>query len=671
MKLSKSKPVLFAWHYLEKELPEDTLEQVFLFEDPALPDQGYEINIEDNRVAVRAAGESGMMYGLLDLADIYDNGWPRRLHRKQEPYIRRRGIKFNIPLDARTPSYSDASTSAFENIPHMWEWEFWREFLDTMALEKLNVLSLWSLSPFPSLVKIPEYPELSLRDVVRSTVPPRPDMSGAHMWTPDMEAGAYPVAKLSIEEKIAFWQRVMAYANDRCIDIYLFTWNLFLYGIEGNTRGIDWDQNNPRTREYVYRAVRALLKTYPLLAGIGITAGENMAGDETDIPFLRQTYGRAVEEVCREEPGRHLELIHRMQYARYPEIREQFRDFGAGFSVSFKYSQAHVHSWEKPGFFQKFLDETGSDDRFWLTVRDDDYYLYRWCDPDFAKALFENMPAGRIEGFYLGADGFTWGRDYTGYTDQHPLYLKKMWCKTALFGQLSYDPQKGSRWLRRRIGRAFALQDPDPVFRLWVRSSRVFRTLQAVHWNDYDFQWYPEGCCRFLHPPVGKLVFSDINEFMDCPAMPGTPFLSVKEYCRLYNAGQREFRHDPMSAVLLLRDIGEEILQTLPGISGSVNRELADTLADILAMGLLAKYYADKLEAAVELCFYRMDRSQTHRQNAAVALLKKAAREWKAYSGFSKSLYRPQRLTRLGGQTVDFTGFDPWADLDIDLAKYQ
>lgn len=667
MKLLDSKPVLFARQFLEEELPKGALEQVFLFEDLSVPDQGYDLTIENNRVELRACGESGMMYGLLDLADIYDGGFPESLHRRQRPWLCRRGIKFNIPLDARTPSYSDASTSAFENIPHMWQWDFWTEFLDTMAREKYNVLSLWSLSPFPSLVNVPEYPGTALADVVRSTVPPRPDMSGDHMWTPDMEAGAYPVRKLTMEEKIGFWQRVMAYARDRCIDIYLFTWNLFLYGAEG----IPWDQKHPVTRDYVYRATKALLNTYPLLAGIGITAGENMAGDDTDIPFLRQTYGRAVEEICREQPQRKLELIHRMQYARYPQIREQFRDFGAPFAISFKYSQAHVHSWEKPAFFKKFLEETGSDDRFWLTVRDDDYYLYRWCDPAFAKALFENMPADRIEGFYLGADGFTWGRDYTGYDDRHPLYLKKMWCKTALFGQLSYDPEKGTRWLLRRMGKAFGLPDPAGVMDLWIRASQAFRTLQAVHWNDYDFQWYPEGCCRFLHPPVGKLVFSDINEFMNAPAMPGTPFLCVKDYCRQYSAGRRQFRYDPMSAVRTLRSIGGEITRTLPGISGSANRELSDTLKDIAAMGLLSLYYADKLEAAVELCFYRMDRSQTERQEAAVALLERAAGEWKAYSAFSKSLYRPQRLTRMGGRTVDVTGFDPWADLDIDLAKFQ
>ena len=47
--------------------------------------------------------------------------------------------------------------------------EFWTRFLDEMARHRYNVLSLWSLSPFPSLVKVPEYPNVALADVKRKT----------------------------------------------------------------------------------------------------------------------------------------------------------------------------------------------------------------------------------------------------------------------------------------------------------------------------------------------------------------------------------------------------------------------------------------------------------------------------------------------------------------------
>ena len=48
--------------------------------------------------------------------------------------------------------------------------DFWREFLDEMAGHRFNVLSLWSLHPFPSIVKVPEYPDIALDDVIGTTL---------------------------------------------------------------------------------------------------------------------------------------------------------------------------------------------------------------------------------------------------------------------------------------------------------------------------------------------------------------------------------------------------------------------------------------------------------------------------------------------------------------------
>lgn len=671
MQMIHSEPVRFGWEHLRTSLPAGALTKLDLQENAALGAQCYHLESSGGRVQVSAGDAAGMLYALLDLEDLYDGGWPEDLNVTKRPYLSQRGIKFNIPLDARTPSYSDASSSAYENIPQVWEWDFWTEYLDNMALQKYNVLSLWNLSPFPSLVKIPEYPELALEDVVRSSIPPRADMSGDLMWTPDMAEGACVVRKMTMDEKIAFWRRVLAYAKDRCIAVYLFTWNLFVFGTEGNSYGITCDQKNPITADYIYCATKALLETYPDLAGIGITSGENMARDDTDIPFLRNTYGRAVEEIRAKYPQREIELIHRMQYARYPEIRQQYEDFTGTFSVSFKYSQAHIHSYSEPSFFRDFLKGCTTEEKFWLTLRDDDYYYYRWYDYSFVREFYQRIPADRLKGFYLGADGYTWGRDYTSYENAYPLYLQKMWAKMALFGQLAYDPDKEEACFLRRMEKAFARKDAGKIAALWSCASTAFRTLQAVHWNDYDFQWYPEGCCQFLHPPVAKLVFSDINEFMNRPAMPGTPFQSVKEYCCGLLEGTTDSRHTPAEAVTILRTIAADTQAGLAALDGEINDELAHTLVDIRAMGMLSSYYADKLEAAIELCLFRMNRTGTAHQQKAAALLKAAAETWKAYSAFSRAHYRPQRLTRMGGNWVDFTVFDRSAEADVELALCQ
>lgn len=416
---------------------------VFLEEDRRCPEEGYRLRREKSGFRIAASDRAGMMYGLLDLGRALTNADGRTecvKDRSVTPYIRKRGIKFNIPLDARTPSYSDASDSAFETIPDVWDFEFWQEYLDAMAEYHYNVLSLWSLSPFPSMVRIPEYPLTALEDVMRSVIIPQPEMSGWKMYTEDMKKGLYPVKKMSMDEKMDFWKRVMACAADRCIEVYLFTWNLFVYGTEESPYALTSDQHNPVTKDYVYHAVRAMLETYPLLAGIGVTAGEYMAGDGTDIAFIRDTYGRAVEDCLKCHPGRKIRFIHRMQYAAFHEIEEKFRDFPGTFEISFKYSQAHMHSSVKPQFFLDFIKEHDTETRFWFTLRDDDYYMFRWGDPDFAREYLRNMPVSRMTGFCLGADGFTWGRDYMDRIDQtHPLYIRKMWYKMWLWGQLSYD----------------------------------------------------------------------------------------------------------------------------------------------------------------------------------------------------------------------------------------
>ncbi len=61
---------------------------------------------------------AGAMYGALELAETVQlaNGLGGLTNRQTNPYLEKRGIKFNIPLDARSPSYSDDSDSAQANI---------------------------------------------------------------------------------------------------------------------------------------------------------------------------------------------------------------------------------------------------------------------------------------------------------------------------------------------------------------------------------------------------------------------------------------------------------------------------------------------------------------------------------------------------------------------------
>jgi hypothetical protein len=60
------------------------------------------------------------MYGGIHIGEIVKAfGLESVKDEDQSPYIAKRGIKFNIPLDERLPSHDDRGTSAQLNIVHI------------------------------------------------------------------------------------------------------------------------------------------------------------------------------------------------------------------------------------------------------------------------------------------------------------------------------------------------------------------------------------------------------------------------------------------------------------------------------------------------------------------------------------------------------------------------
>ena len=111
-------------------------------------------------------------------------------------------------------------------LRHVWDITFWKTWFDEMARHRYNVLSLWNLHPFPSIVKVPEFPDVALNDVVRA----KPErfsekigFKGNDMFNPAMLEGAEEVKRMSIDGKIAFWREMMQMAQDRGVAVYWFT----------------------------------------------------------------------------------------------------------------------------------------------------------------------------------------------------------------------------------------------------------------------------------------------------------------------------------------------------------------------------------------------------------------------------------------------------------------
>jgi hypothetical protein len=660
----------------------------------ALKPQGYAIRTVTRgarrQVWAIGADAPGAMYGGLELAEaIRIGGEPVAVaDREVTPHITRRGIKFNIPLDARTPSYSDDSSSAQANIAEMWSMDFWRAFLDDMARHRYNVLSLWSLSPFPSLVKVPGYPDVALADVKRKSGPLwDATLQGRGMYDPTWPLETVKV--MTIDDKIAFWRSVMAYARDRGIEIAIFTWNTFVFGTEHTRYGITDALDNATTRDYVRASVRALFNTYPLLAAIGITSGENMgdqsSGTAAKERWLWETYGLGVADAMADaqdpsgphhRPGRVIKLIHRAHESNLGDIVAMFRQLpgydaaDSTLSFSFKYSQAHMHSTTRPLFIHRngWFDSIPPGKTTWLTVRNDDMYYMRWGDPGFVRDYLTHLPdLTRIAGFYMGPDGYTWGREFVSTEPDTPrqLVMGKMWYGFLLWGRLAYEPSLPDSHFERILGARFPTVSASRLFAGWTSVSRIIPLVTRFYWGSLDFMWYPEASWS-------NTGFATIQHFID-PKYPPMKADQDGQSPRLMSI--RAFvdgeapagRLTPLDVADLLErhaDLGQ---RSVAGLVAGPDKELRLTLGDITAMAWLGRYYAARIRGAVEL--YRHQKGGAAADHAqARRHLQAASSHWREYAAIWSRQYVPQVLTRMGLTPVDIRAIQAFVDRDIPAA---
>ena len=635
--------------------------------------QSYSIRRKDDTIAVLGEDAAGAMYGGLDVAEALRLGTLDQLRDSDHtPHVEKRGIKFNIPLDSRTPTYSDNSDAAQYNIPVMWEFDFWRDFIDDMARHRYNALTLWSLNPFPSMVKVPEFPDIALDDVKRTTIPMDDTFShsGHDMMRPDMWDNLETVKHLTIDQKIHFWRDVMQYALDRGVNVWIFTWNIFTHG-ENGKYGITSAQDNETTIKYYRASVREMVLTYPLLAGIGITSGERMQRRDDEYgkeKWLWRTYGEGIRDAKKLQPNRDFQLIHRFHQTAMTEILDAWQDFPNTFHLSFKYALAHMHSVPDPPFILPVLPHLSPKTRTWLTVRNDDIYSFRWGDPDFARAFVKHMPGkDKVVGFYMGPDGYTWGREHLSNDPLHPrqTVIAKQWYSFMLWGRLSYDPDLPDELFQRTIAQRFPEVPAGRLFRAWAQASRIFPRLTSFFWDDFDFQWFPEACLS--HPRYNG--FYTIKHMMTTETMPGSGIYDILEWRTRKAAGQSMDKETPLKIADDLEQYAKttlELVEDLKPLQGN-NRELRLTLGDLVAFAHLGYYYAEKIRGTAGIALFDKT-SDSALQASAVRHLRRALDHWKFYArAYTNQYEQPRLYNRVG--LVDIPALATKVEQDILMAQ--
>ena len=634
--------------------------------DNSLGWEEYIISREGKAVSVKGGNANGLMYAGLELAELIQDG--KNLAKIEtiegKPYMPYRGIKFNIPLDARTPSYDDTGDAAQKNILTMWDFNYWKNYLDNLARYRYNLLTLWSLHPYPSMVRVPGFEDVALDDVCVYTNPIthtiNKDWNNEGIHDP---ANLKVVKKITMDEKIEFWKKVFKYAEDRGIAIHMYHWNVYVMAAEGKY-GIEWKQESQTTVDYTRESVKQFLLTYPNIKGIGVTAGEhinrNVKGKYSTENWIWLTFGQAIKEAQKINPDINPEFIFRQHITNLDLISEAFKDYGKPVDTEFKYSRARMFSTNTPPWFdriyRRYVEEYGV--KVWMNLRNDDIFTFRWGDPVYAQEFIKNMPRELMAGYFWGPDGYIYARDFSSKNaEKLPEFeIDKQWYLFMIFGRTGYNPNLTESFYINRIKNHFPEVNAKKLYDTWRYTSDVISWLEKIHFKQNDAEFLAESCFDLWR-------FHDINQFARIPCLPEQGVSSIGDF--VLN-GKAEGELTPFEVADKLNIASYNLLKGASSIKAGKNLELEQTLGDLKALGYLAKYYALKISAATNLSLFRLNGIEENK-TVAINELEQALEVWKDYAKTATEYYLPQLMART--QMLDWDATIPLVTEDINIAR--
>ena len=628
----------------------------------SITSEGFEIErFDDGTICVWATDDSGAMYGMLELAEQVraTGGLDSVNERATTPSVKFRAIKFNLPW---SPYRGGAQTEIHHETCR--DLDFWRKFLDMMAHNRFNVLTLWNLHPFPYMVRTQDFPEAS------------------------------PFSDAELTEWQSFWHELFRMATERGIETYIVNWNILV--TEGFAEAHDVERLNDTAeivREYTRKSITDVLNEYKELTGVGTTMSDWMGAmtPEEKQTWLKETFIEGIAAADR--PAAFLDRSVRTN--SIDEMRRTIDESAQRENVSqvwvpSKFNWSHGHSTTSLELTHDY--RSGEvDDSLWnpkpenydivWTVRNEDFFILRWGDPEYVRDHIQKNHQGQphVGGYILGSEAFIPAKDYSHRLHDHRTWeyaFEKQWLLYAVWGRLLYDLDTPDMVFERLFEKRYGENVSGRLLEGYKLASQMPLELASFHAGTWDYALYAEG---FL-APVETMGYDDeispfisIDEFIRHQTLDSN-YSSIPKYVDAKENGGvvDDSQTTPIELADRMESSGDRVLEIVDSLRSDIHDgsgAFECELADLAAWGHLSLYFAKKLRAGVKLETYRI--TGKRRKDDAVELLRDAAEVWDEIIAVTDDHYRqvPYATDWQEGETFSWKKYRDQVQRDIHIAQ--
>jgi hypothetical protein len=631
--------------------------------DGTLGPEGFEIHRSQyqgkSKLFVMALDESGAMYGTLELAEqirLYEGieRVPNSVKNARFPF---RAIKFNLPWSSYRKN--ECFTNQVDTVRDL---AFWQKFLDMMAENRYNALTLWNLHPYPFMFRSKNFPK------------------------------ATPFSDEELGEWREYWTSLFRMAKERGIETYLVNWNIFVseaFKENYEPEAIDDQQyhhgdfySSEQIKRYTRECVTQLIEEYPDLTGIGISAGERMKGMS---PQEQQDWIHDVYYEGMKQANRPVKLIHRAPFSVDPAIARKVIDSQEFIPepvwVEVKFNWSHAYSSPKlllthggSNGIEGYWDPRPEKHKITWMVRNEDFFTLRWAQPEFIREHIAMNGQEYVGGYYIGSECFIPGKDYShakGCPHMTWTYaFEKHWLYYMLWGRLLYDPATSDDVFTSALAGRYGKQEGESLLKAYSLVCEMPRTLASFIRFTWDFTLYAEGFISTDRSEYnGGKAFISLQDLLANPTSDPT-YLSIRAYVdRVLSDQSLDSYVTPLQAAAKLEMNAREALALLDSIPHSAPTTLDCEKADVEAWAHLSLYFSDKLRSGVCFETYLRTGDEAERSKAVEWLeAPHAAGHWENLITVTKSHYVEQPLMHLGKTPFTWELFRPNLAEDIAFA---